>query len=629
VSDRAAKAVLAAVMAAMVAGVATVRLPGFWGDGATYYSMAWSLAEDGDLRYEARDVLRARRDMPSGPQGLFLKRASGGLRWDGGGGFPWVRRVRPDEPRIYFAKAFTYPLAAAPLVALFGTRGLLILNALALGLVMALAYSEVQRRGSPGPALLAAASLVLATVAPLYLVWPTPELFTMALVAAGLVAWRRDRPLLAAACLGLATYTKPYNLLLALPLGVEPLLGARREGWWPTLRESLRRGLVLTSMVAGLFAVNAAITGEMNYQGGERKTFYGRFPEEIGPDGQRVTFGNSGQWMTTDALGPAVEGQDPATPRTGPPRAAREIRVSFLRNLGYFWIGRFGGALAYYLPAMVALAWFLVRGPRSTAGWLALAALLVSWVFYIWEIPDNWYGGGGTIGNRYFLNLLPLFVFLLAPGRQWLMAAAALGSAVWLAPMWIHPLHHSLRPAEHATWSTFRVFPPELTMLNDLATSTEPWRKKVPFGDTEGDPHKHWPADPKAYWLYFLDDGTRGKEVRDGVEGFALHGASAEIVLRALEPVRRIHVHARGGPAGDPVTVRVCGREQRLELSGADAREVVFEPGAGFPYYDSFLTVMRLAPRSPGDTFVWITLETDRRPPHDLHSLDRSSQSSQ
>ena len=41
-----------------------VRLPQFWGDGATYHAMAWSLAEDGDLRYEARDLLRVRREMP-------------------------------------------------------------------------------------------------------------------------------------------------------------------------------------------------------------------------------------------------------------------------------------------------------------------------------------------------------------------------------------------------------------------------------------------------------------------------------------------------------------------------------------------------------------------------------------
>ena len=47
-------------------------------------------------------------------------------------------------------------------------------------------------------------------------------------------------------------------------------------------------------------------------------------------------------------------------------------------------------------------------------------------------------------------------------------------------------------------------------MLNDLAVFTEAWRKKQPYGDTEGDPRRHWPADPKAYYLYFMDDGTYG-----------------------------------------------------------------------------------------------------------------------
>ena len=615
VSERAARLLLAVLAAAMVAGVCLVRLPGFWGDGATYYTMAHSLAEDGDLRYEARDVFRARREFPTGPQGLFLKRASGGLRVDGPGGFPWIRRVTEDDKRIYFAKAFTYPVAAAPLVALMGTRGLLVTNALSLGLVLVLAYLELRTRASPAWSLAAAVSLILFTVAPLYLVWPTPELFTLALVAAGLFAWRRQRPVLAAVLLGIATYTKPYNLFLALPLGVEPLLAARRTSWWPAWRESLRRGLAMAAVVAGLFAVNAAITGELNYQGGERKTFYGRFPEEVGVDGQRVTFGNSGVWMTTDQLGPAVEGEEDAaaSARTGPARPRREIEASFLRNLYYFWVGRFGGALAYFLPAVVALGVFLALGPRSVAGWLTFAALVVSWLFFIRQIPDNWYGGGGTVGNRYFLNLLPLLVLMLPARREAWALGAGLVSALVLAPIWLHPLHHSLRPGDHATRGVFPHLPPELTMLNDLSVFTEAWRKKVPYGDTEGDAHKHWPADPKAYYLYFMDDGTRGKETRDGIEGFGLHGPRAELVLRALEPVRRIRVRLTGGATGDRVAVRVCGREQVAQLAPNESRELVFEPGAGFPYYDTFLTVLNFE-SDPDGVSVSIALEVDRRP---------------
>ena len=69
----------------------------------------------------------------------------------------------------------------------------------------------------------------------------------------------------AAVLIGIATYTKPYNLMLALPVGIEPLLAACRDSWWPALRESLRRGLVMAAVVVGLFALNAAITGAVTW----------------------------------------------------------------------------------------------------------------------------------------------------------------------------------------------------------------------------------------------------------------------------------------------------------------------------------------------------------------------------
>ena len=61
-------------------------------------------------------------------------------------------------------------------------------------------------------------------------------------------------------------------------------------------------------------------------------------------------------------------------------------------------------------------------------------------------IPDNWYGGP-TVGNRYFLNLLPLGLFLVPRGRETLVAVAgALASALLLLPVLLSPLHHSHEP---------------------------------------------------------------------------------------------------------------------------------------------------------------------------------------
>jgi hypothetical protein len=100
----------------------------------------------------------------------------------------------------------------------------------------------------------------------------------------------------------------------------------------------------------------------------------------------------------------------------------------------------------------------------------------VSWLGYILVIPDNWYGGGGTIGNRYFLNLVPLGLLLLPRTRgAWAAAVAAVVTGALLAPVLASPVHHSLRPGEHATRTAFRLLPTEITMLGDLSVFADVW----------------------------------------------------------------------------------------------------------------------------------------------------------
>ena len=72
----------------------------------------------------------------------------------------------------------------------------------------------------------------------------------------------------------------------------------------------------------------------------------------------------------------------------------------------------------------------------------------MSWLGYILIIPDNWYGGAGTIGNRYFVNVVPLGLLLLPRGRgAWAAVVAAVRRRrVLLGPVLASPVHHSLRP---------------------------------------------------------------------------------------------------------------------------------------------------------------------------------------
>src|SRR5688500_11463429 len=48
----------------------------FFGDGATYYGLAHSLADDLDFVYRREDLTRVWREFPTGPQGIFLKRGT-------------------------------------------------------------------------------------------------------------------------------------------------------------------------------------------------------------------------------------------------------------------------------------------------------------------------------------------------------------------------------------------------------------------------------------------------------------------------------------------------------------------------------------------------------------------------
>jgi hypothetical protein len=335
-NERLARMALGVVSGLVLLGVLAIDLPvasggRFWSDGATYHAMAGSLAFDGDLEFAAEDLARVRAAYPDGPQGVFLKRVPTGS----------------GEPRLVYAKALVYPAVAAPLVRLLGPdRGLLLLNALVFLAALWLGFGELRRASGVGAAAAGALAVLAGGVVPVYLVWPTPEIFNLGLVTFGLVAWRRGRPTAAAVLLGLAAYAKPTNLALALPLLVEPLVaGGAAVGWGRRAGEATRRAVAVAAVVAAGFGVNWAATGEVNYQGGERKTFYDRYPFDPG-----VTFDSAGVWMTTDHIGPLVAGRDEdrQTARVAPPRTREELRESFVRNLGYFWIGRFGGALPYF-----------------------------------------------------------------------------------------------------------------------------------------------------------------------------------------------------------------------------------------------------------------------------------------
>ena len=249
---------------------------GIKGDEATYVAMAMSAAYDADLVYEARDIRRFFRVYQGGPSGIFLKRGGG---------------ERDRRNRLYFGKAFIYSVLAAPFVRVAGLNGMLLFHVVLLAGMLLAAYVFLAARSPDGIALAYAAAFFGVSIVPLHALFLSSDFFHVAGVSFAYflwfykdvappghgrwAAWLRGpgSDIAAAVILGLATFSKPTHVFLILP----PLVLAlnRRR---PLLAVYVAAAFATT--VAAGFAINAGITGEWNYQGGNRRTFSGRFPFE-------------------------------------------------------------------------------------------------------------------------------------------------------------------------------------------------------------------------------------------------------------------------------------------------------------------------------------------------------------
>ena len=123
--------------------------------------------------------MRVAEEYPTGPEGIFLKLGKT-VTLDFDTRLPFVHWSTGDDPRtdrVYYGKSYIYPLVAAPFVWLFGTNGFLVLHALLLVLNVAAAYAFLVARAPPAAAASYAVVFFLASAAPVYLVYLTPDFF--------------------------------------------------------------------------------------------------------------------------------------------------------------------------------------------------------------------------------------------------------------------------------------------------------------------------------------------------------------------------------------------------------------------------------------------------------------------
>jgi hypothetical protein len=360
--------------------------------------------------------------------------------------------------------------------------------------------------------------------------------------------------------LAIATFSKVTHVVLLLPLVALALL--RRQ-----FRVAIGLGALFALIVAALFTFNAMTSGDFNFQGGFRKSFYARTGYPFANDWE--TFDNRGQTLATDALPFDI-------------LFHRDTATVLLWNLWYFVVGRYSGLLPYFFPGVLAAAMFVMaRGERRLWQWLTAGGLAAGALGLLCYMPYTYSGGGGPVGNRYFLSFYPLFLFLMPRLRSGLpvMAALAIGG-LFTAKLVLNPFYTSFNPGEHAKAGPLRMLPIELTLLNDLPVSAQVDRARRTMA---GDP-------PVS--AYFVDDGAYPPE---GETFWVRGGARADVVLRA--PIRKSaderitslrvrlwQVEVTNGHVSNEVRVSTRADGESFSLAPGEVRALELDAGAGVPY---------------------------------------------
>jgi hypothetical protein len=547
---------------------------GFVSDEATYYLLAHSIAFDGDLEYRREDLERGFREFSSGPAGIFLKRGTDvtGVSLTSRPPFLAFDGVPDSDPsRLYFGKSFVYPLVAAPFVRVLGTNGFLLLNTLLVVAAFFATYMFTSARSGPAVGVLWAGAFVFASVVPVFIVWTMPEIFNWALGTVAYVLWLykfvspdASRPstrwlrgpasdVVAAAIIGLLTFPKVTNVLLLLPL---VLVACYRRQWM----HGLLVGAVACAVGAAAFGVNVVSSGEWNYQGGDRATCYGRLPFDR-PGADLDVCAERGR---SEALGNVI--------------FDREVFWSNLgANLVYFVVGRHSGLLPYYAPLVFAVVMMIVAWRRTEAWqWFVLGGIVVHSLLFIISLPYSYFGGGGTVGNRYFMGAYGPAAVLLPGlvGARWLAVPWLVGG-LFVAKIVFTPFQSSLRPGDHSKSGLFRWLPVELTNVNNLPINTDASRVRIWYGDTgEGDP---------GFQIYYLDDNAYLQEADK--KSFWIRGHSlAQLLVKTDKPYRSMRVTLTAGAVPTTATIRVAGRTTSVGLAAFQSSIVRLSLGPGFPY---------------------------------------------
>ncbi len=395
------------------------------GDQASFTYQALSLL-GGDLAYDAADQDRwLDLGWADQPHGLFVQQRDDG----------WA-----------FAKPLGYSVLLAPALVVADGRGIALVGA---ALVLAYAacwYGLGRLRWDRTGAAVVATAATLASHAWLFGFPAHADLFVAVLVGmAGLgaarVALRSAAPSLWLAVSAVATgllVTEKLPALVALaPLLVVAFL--RAPG----------RARIL-AVVAGTAVVAVSVVPYLYYSDGASWSAYGgdRYYAIATTPWSGGTAADLTPWRTRESLSPSFVLDSLTDPSDDLPSAALTYAVGRHTGVATFF------PIAAALGIAAVAAWWsrrrdedpADRGGPDRAVALAAAGGLVAYVaLYLVVFTDNYFGGGQSVGNRYFLQVSLLVAVAAVAGgvtsraARWCGAAAVAWALVVLGAQLRHP----------------------------------------------------------------------------------------------------------------------------------------------------------------------------------------------
>jgi len=486
----------------------------FYADEASYFAITQSLAYDFDLKYSRRDIIRIDKRFKRGPEGIFLKKGTKG--------------------ELTYAKSFAYPIFAALFFKLFDVQGILFFNGLMIFFSILMGYFLLKQYHPPWKSFLFSLIFVMASVTPIYISWMTADLFNFFAVFTGLFFffYKFKHPAwfyLSALFFSAAIFSKLTPLI---PIGIIYLSLLFKKQW----KKFLLLSLISVLFCSGFLFFGYVQSGDVNFMGGERRSFYSEFPFEKPGYGFKHGFK-----MSTDDYWHRFY----FSPR---------ITIS---NLFYYFFGRFTGMFIYFFPAFFLLILFFFQ-KKIPEDWFVMGAIFAVILVLILLAPANYFGGSGSIGNRYFLTVFPLFFFLGFKKRTFkFMLLPVFMAFIFLSPVFMFSLHRS-DPCRTAALSfPARLFPPEKTQFLNLQSNENPFafHNFVRVGD-------------KKYWLFFLNDNFWPIETTPVERNSFWTYGDKELEMIAAVPgkVQEFEIELKNIPRENKVTFQIEYKKKTLHL---------------------------------------------------------------